>query len=259
MARVSRKRSRTGIYHVMLRGVNRQTIFEDDEDRNIFITTLDSFRGDNGYKLYAYCLMSNHVHILIKELDDDISTAMKRICVSYVFWYNKKYERCGNLFQGRFRSETVETDSYFLTVLRYIHQNPIKANVVKSIEECAWTSYNDYISTDKSTMIDTGLGLGLFSFDYKRAIDLFIEFHNEKNDDKCLDFEDLVRLTDEEAREEIARLGIKNIAALQHRDKANRDSILRELKNIEGISIRQLARITGISKSVIDRADASQG
>lgn len=225
----------------------------------VFTTTLDSFRGDNGYKLYAYCLMSNHVHILIKELDDDISTAMKRICVSYVFWYNKKYERCGNLFQGRFRSETVETDSYFLTVLRYIHQNPIKANVVKSIEECAWTSYNDYISTDKSTMIDTGLGLGLFSFDYKRAIDLFIEFHNEKNDDKCLDFEDLVRLTDEEAREEIARLGIKNIAALQHRDKANRDSILRELKNIEGISIRQLARITGISKSVIDRADASQG
>ena len=255
MARVARKRSKTGIYHVMLRGVNRQIIFEDDGDRNMFIATLDSFRGDNGYKLYAYCLMANHVHILIKELDDDVSTAMKRICVSYVFWYNKKYERCGNLFQDRFKSETVESDSYFLTVLRYIHQNPIKANIVKNIKECAWTSYNDYISTNKSTIIDTDFALGLFSSDYKREVDLFIEFHNEENDDKCLDFGDLVRLTDEEARDEIARLGIRNIAALQHLEKADRDSILKGLKNIEGISIRQLARITGISKSVIERAD----
>ena len=181
--------------------------------------------------------------------------SMKRICVSYVFWYNKKYERCGNLFQDRFKSETVESDSYFLTVLRYIHQNPIKANIVKNIKECAWTSYNDYISTNKSTIIDTDFALGLFSSDYKRAVDLFIEFHNEENDDKCLDFGDLVRLTDEEARDEIARLGIRNIAALQHLEKADRDSILKGLKNIEGISIRQLARITGISKSVIDRAD----
>lgn len=254
MARVTRVKSKTGIYHVMLRGVNRQIIFEDDEDRNMFITTLDSFRGDNRYKLYAYCLMTNHVHILIKELDDDISTTMKRICVSYAFWYNKKYERCGNLFQDRFKSETVENDSYFLTVLRYIHQNPIKANIVKNIEDYTWTSYNDYIGTDKSTMIDTDFGLSLFSSDYKKALDLFIEFHNEKNNDKCLDIEDFVRLTDEEAMEEIARLGIKNISALQHLEKANRDSILKELKNIDGISIRQLARITGISKSVIGRA-----
>ena len=68
MARVTRVKSKTGIYHVMLRGVNRQIIFEDDEDRNMFITTLDFFWGDNRYKLYAYCLMTNHVHILIKEL-----------------------------------------------------------------------------------------------------------------------------------------------------------------------------------------------
>ncbi len=254
MARVARKRSKTGIYHVMLRGINRQVIFKDDEDRNMFIATLDSFRDNNRYRLYAYCLMTNHIHILIRELNDNISTAMKRISVSYVFWYNKKYERCGNLFQDRFKSEVVENDSYFLTVLRYIHQNPIKANIVKNIGDYTWASYNDYIGTEKSGMIDTDFGLGMFSSNYEKALDSFIKFHNEKNNDRCMSFHDYIKLTDKEAIEKIAHLGITNTTALQHLEKTDRDIVLRRLKSIDGISIRQLSRLTGISKSVISRA-----
>lgn len=254
MARAAREKSRSGIYHIMLRGINRQIIFEDDEDKDMFLTTLESFKGNNNYNLYGYCLMTNHIHILMKELDDEISTAIKRICASYVFWYNRKYERCGHLFQERFKSEVVETDEYFLTVLRYIHQNPIKARMIKNIDAYKWTSYSEYINTNKSTMVDIDFGLDLFSPKRKKAIDLFIKYHKEDNNDKCLDYEDFIRLTDKEAREEIANLGIKNISVLQNLDKDDRDNILRRLKGIPGASIRQLARITGISKSVIDRA-----
>ena len=97
MARQIRKKSGTGIYHVMLRGINRQDIFEDNED---YLQMTSIF--------YAYCLMSNHLHLLIQEREDNISDIVKRIGVTYAHYFNKKYERNGHLFQDRFRSEPVD-------------------------------------------------------------------------------------------------------------------------------------------------------
>ena len=133
MPRQAREKSSSGIYHVMLRGINRQNIFEDDRDRQRFIETILYYKTISNYELYGYCLMDNHIHLLIKEKDESISKAIKRICSSYVYWYNQKYERCGHLFQERYKSEVVETEGYFLTVIRYIHQNPIKAGLVKTL------------------------------------------------------------------------------------------------------------------------------
>jgi len=127
MPRYARKKSDIGIFHIMLRGINKQTIFEDDEDRRRFMETIERFKAVSKYEIYGYCLMSNHVHLLLKETEEAISTAIKRICSSYVYWYNWKYERCGHLFQERYKSEIVENDAHVLTVLRYIHQNPVKA------------------------------------------------------------------------------------------------------------------------------------
>ncbi|NMD72658.1 transposase, partial [Bacillus sp. DNRA2] len=101
MPRKARKRSSSGVYHIMLRGINRQTIFEDDEDRRKFLETLKKYRDISKYELYGYCLMDNHVHLLMKESEETISDAIKRISSSYVHWYNMKYERCGHLFQDR--------------------------------------------------------------------------------------------------------------------------------------------------------------
>ena len=161
MPRGPRKKSSSGIYHIMLRGINRQTIFEDDEDRIKFLETLKNYKDISKYQIYSYCLMDNHIHILMKEIEEPISTTIKRICASYVYWYNHKYERCGHLFQERFKSEIVETDGYFLTVLRYIHQNPVKAGIIKSVADSKWTSYHEY--TERANMIDIDFGLGSFS------------------------------------------------------------------------------------------------
>ncbi|MEW9124891.1 MAG: transposase, partial [Thermotaleaceae bacterium] len=118
MPRMPRIKSKSGIYHIVMRGINRQTVFEDEEDCHKFIQTLQKYREISAYKLYAYCLMGNHIHLLLKEDKEPLETVMRRICGSYVLWYNKKHGRVGYLFQDRFKSEAVEDDAYFLTVLR---------------------------------------------------------------------------------------------------------------------------------------------
>ncbi len=145
MPRVARRKSSTGIYHVILRGINHQTIFEDDEDYLRLLHTLEKYREKSGFTLYAYCLMGNHIHLLMKEAAEDLGVIFKRIGASYVYQYNRKYRRRGPLFQGRFRSEVVEDDRYFLTVVRYIHQNPLRAGMVKEIANYPWSSYWEYV------------------------------------------------------------------------------------------------------------------
>jgi putative transposase len=134
--REARKKSVSGVYHIILRGANKQEIFHDDEDRIKFLDTLRKYKHQSEMKIYAWCLMSNHVHLLLREGTESISVTMKRIGVSYALYYNYKYLTTGHLFQDRFKSENVESTDYLLTVTRYIHQNPVKANIVTNPEEC---------------------------------------------------------------------------------------------------------------------------
>ena len=100
MPRKAREKSSTGIYHVVLRGIKRQIIFEDDEDDQKLGATLQECREKSGYEIYAYCLMSNHIHLLLKEGHESLGAVFRRLGASYVYWYNRKYNRRGHLFQG---------------------------------------------------------------------------------------------------------------------------------------------------------------
>lgn len=255
MPRKPREKSGTGIYHIMMRGINKQTIFQDDEDRSVFLERLETCKQKSQYKLYGYCLMSNHVHLLMRETKEPISSAIKRICGSYVYWYNDKYARCGHLFQERFKSEPVEDDAYFLVVLRYIHQNPLKAGLAKTVSESPWTSYHEYVR-GSSRIVDIDFGLDLFSQDRTQALKQFVAFMNEQNDDQCLDLSERVKVSDEEVRDYLRKLGVVNAGMLQHMDREARNYILARLLELEGVSIRQLSRITGIPKSVIARVSS---
>lgn len=251
MPREARRSSQNGIYHIMLRGINRQTIFEDDEDKLRLLETMKRFKNISEVEIYAYCLMDNHVHLLIKETQETVSKAIQRISSSYVYWYNNKYERSGHLFQGRFRSENVETITYFYTVLRYIHQNPIKAGLANNIFDCKWTSINEY--SGRTNLVDIDFALQLFSSNRSKAIQLFTDYMQKTNDDQCLDDYVKVRISDSEVRSLLFKLGIPNNSTLQQMKKKKRDAIILELRELNGVSVRQIARITGISKSVVDR------
>ena len=251
MPRQAREHSESGIYHVILRGINRQDIFEEDGDKDRFIKTIKYYKSISKYKIFAYCLMSNHIHLLIKEETEAISLFMQRISVSYVLWYNSKYERCGHFFQERFKSEPIENDNYFFTVLRYIHQNPLKAGLVKKVADWKWSSYNEYF--EKGTVTDTDYSLSMFSEDRNKALLQFESFSNEANDDKCLEYEEKYKVTDDEIRSYFIILGIKSMSELQQSEKSIRNDLIKKIKAVKGVTLGQLARITGISKSVIGR------
>ena len=158
----------------MIRGINKQTIFEDDEDKEKFIQTLSHYKNECGYDLYAYCLMNNHVYLLIKTKKQPLEIIIKRIWASYVYWYNTKFGRIGHLFQDRFKSEPVEDDAYFLSVLRYIHQNLLKAGLISEISEFKWSSYSDYV-TD-TNICDTAFTLSLLNTEREKAKELYTEY-----------------------------------------------------------------------------------
>lgn len=251
MPREARKRSRTGIYHIIMRGINKQTIFEENEDKERFLDTLKKYKQISKYSIYSFCLMDNHIHLLLKETEEELSVTIKRISSSYVYWFNWKYGRCGHLFQERFKSENVENTIYFLTVLRYIHQNPLKAGLVNNVFDSKWTSINEYVHNP--TLVDIDDVLNLFSKDRQKAIQLYINYMQQQNNDQCLDVHIQMKKTDQEVRDYLKSLGIANSSQLQQMTKADRDEILASVKALKGVSIRQLSRITGISKSVIGR------
>ncbi|WP_371367644.1 hypothetical protein SRRS_15060 [Sporomusa rhizae] len=252
MPRTARKKSNSGIYHIMLRGINRQTIFEDDEDRIKFIETLRNYKQKCGFSIFAYCLMDNHVHLMIKENNEPLENIMKRIGVSYVYWYNLKYKRIGHLFQDRYKSQVIEDDSYLLSVIRYIHQNPIKANITTAMGEYQWSSYAEYIG--QSGIADTTVVLEIFSPNAEKARKLFMEYMDESGDN-VFELKTKYRLTDEEAKQIMKQiLGNLEWNELLTMEKEKRDGYLRKLKENEGISIRQVARITGLTFNVVAKA-----
>ncbi len=165
MPRTMRKKSSIGLYHVMLRAVNKQLIFLSDADNLYFLQTLEKVKTISQFDLCGFCLMGNHVHLLIREKEggEPLDKIMKRTLNRFIAWYNSNYDRCGPLFCGRYKSEAIEDERYFLAALRYIHNNPVKAGLSRHMAWYKWSSYRDYID-GKSVLeglVDTKIALGI--------------------------------------------------------------------------------------------------
>lgn len=249
MPRTARKRSSTGIYHIMLRGLDRRNIFLDEEDKIKFMEKIMMAKERGKFELYGYCLMDNHVHLLLKENGEDIGTSIKRITVGYVGWHNNKYGRTGHLFQNRYMSEAVENESYFLTALRYIHQNPVKAGLVQKAEKYSWSSFKQYILAYQGQpgFIDPQLAM-----DYFPTIEEFTDYMNTSNDDECLDYIETPKYIDMSLKTILyEKFNIENLAELPIKE---RDKKIKEIYKKTGVSIRQLARVLGLGKAVVEKA-----
>ena len=246
--RQARKKSESGIYHTILRGINKQVIFEDEEDRARFLSVLRECKEVSGYKLFAWCLMGNHVHLAIKVEGEPIDLVFRRIAGKYAYFYNNKYQRTGHLFQDRYKSEPVDDDAYLLVVIRYIHQNPLMAGLVKAPEDYLLSSYRDYIEEHDDALTDTGLVSSMMS------VREFIRFNTETDSTKVLDVADRrFYPTDDQARLLILEeSGCRFVMDIQALDRTTRDEVLGRLR-ARGLSVRQLSRLTGISKSIIGR------
>ena len=249
MPRTARKASLSNIYHVMMRGVNRQAIFENDGDRLHFMSVLKECKEISGFRLHAFCLMPNHLHFLIEPAGEPLDLVFRRIGIRYAVWYNRKHQRAGHLFQDRFRSENVENDLYYMTVLRYILQNPMKAGLEPHLGTYRWSSYPAY-AKGTGSITDTQYATELFG-----TRESLIDFVRMGNEDIVMDETDPEwPLQDDDAKKIMEQItGCSATEEFRRLDRKLRNEYIRRMY-AEKLSIGQIARLAGFSKSTVHEA-----
>jgi REP element-mobilizing transposase RayT len=179
MARKPRIQYEGALYHVIVRGNQRQDIFLEDADRHEYLERLLKYKQKCGFNLYAYMLMSNHVHLLIETPIDPISRIMQMINFTYTQYFNRKYRKVGHLFQGRYKAILCDKDNYLLALVRYIHLNPMRAGSTRNLDKYPWSSHIEY-ETGKRVLADTDKVLRLFSESPTGARRKYVDFINSK-------------------------------------------------------------------------------
>ena len=247
------KRQKSGIrtYHVVIKGADRQLLFEEKNDYQKYLELLKHYKSECNFELFAYCLMSNHVHLLIRHSPDiSLETIFRKLNTAYSVWFNMKYNRTGFVQNGRYFSEPVDTVKYLLTVVRYIHNNPTRAGLEQAPgTSYHYSSYYDYLNAHNN-LTDTDFVLGIVG-----GQELFRAFHiTDSTDDCCLDINKFrKRIPDDVAQEIICQISSCNCTAdFQKLSIPERNEKLIEIHN-KGVSIRQLNRLTGTPRGVIER------
>lgn len=174
------------VYHVTARGTGRQNIFLSDPDRTKFLDRLLMTVNRYNWLCHAYCLMSNHYHLLIETSDGNLSAGMKLLNSAYAQYFNHSHDRTGHLFQGRFKAIVVEKDSYLLELCRYIVLNPVRSGIVKSPNDYKWSSYRQTagLYQQENNPLSTEWILSQFGFDKYTAEREYVLFVNTVDDDE---------------------------------------------------------------------------
>ena len=132
------------LQHVIVRGIERRNIFNDDEDRQHFVDRFTSLCSETGVRCYAWALLSNHFHLLLMPTTTSLAVFMRRLLTGFAVSFNRRNRRSGHLFQNRYKSIVCEEEPYFLELVRYIHLNPLRAGIVSTLtelDEYRWTGH----------------------------------------------------------------------------------------------------------------------
>ena len=244
MPRIARVFGESGYMHVYTRGNGKQILFEDRADYICYLQLLKKYSSETGVAICCFCLMENHVHLLVYDPEKDLSKLMRKLSSAYSGYFNWKYHRTGHLFEGRFNSIPIESREYLVRVFRYILNNPKKSNICRA-EEYPWSSYSRYGYSD--SFVDTSVFQELIGDrdDYETFM--------LTEDEDCPELEGYTR--DDIWAKAILRdvLRVKSGTELQHYDAKARNDALRLLKS-RGLTIRQIERLTGINQSAIQNA-----
>jgi REP element-mobilizing transposase RayT len=244
MARRPRIEYEGAFYHVITRGNQRQRIFKSEKDYGKYLEILADYKDRYKYSLYAYVLMNNHVHLLIETQKAPLSKILQGINQRYTLYFNTKYRTVGHLFQGRYKAILCNKDEYLLSLIKYIHLNPVRAGIVKRLEEYRWSSHRVYSGdSDEKGLVDTDQVFGFFSEHSIRAKKQYRDYIGE---DSVVRREDIYRtidqrvLGDEKFAESVM---IRGKVMLSHRRRLKEYSLAGIAEGIEkayGISIKDI-------------------
>lgn len=261
MPRTARIKGINSTYHIIQRGNERKRIFLCDGDKYRFLNTLERMKKKYNFELQAYCLMDNHVHLLINDNGNDISKVIKSINISYASYFNKAYNRVGHLFQDRFGSEVIENDEYHIAVSAYIHNNPVRAGMVNKPEEYKWSSMNIYIEKKgKEELVEPDKILDNFSTSSRqKAIQEYYNYVRKYETDESLVMdveEDRIQVrrqsgeyleTKEEAQKKLQDELKKYNSQLvdMKKDKILRRKIMETLRKNSALTLAEIGELCG--------------
>lgn len=261
MTRQARRLSATGIYHVMLRGNEKKAILREDAEKSYFLDCLSKKRNKTDFNVYAYCLMDNHVHLLIDARQDDLAAIMKGIATGYAYFYNTKHERVGHVFQDRFKSEPIEDDRYLMAVVRYIHGNPVVAGIVKRAADYPWSSYGSFVDPVQAgpDWLDSAFILAMIAADRTKAIREFERFSAVVGVESFIDVEDqpVIRTLDKGQaflQQYLRQNGVTASVGAIGEDRHLCQRAISYLRANTGLSQRKIADLLGVDKGVVERA-----
>lgn len=163
MARKNRPWFPGAKYHIISRGVRRTNLFYDNKDREKYLSIVEEARERYGFTLHTFCLMTNHIHLQIESTENPPGEFMRYINTKYAKYFNNKYDHSGHVFDKRYGAELIDSPEYELDLSKYIHLNPLKANMVKKLEDFRWSSYRTYVLLENSPLINTKQILSYFS------------------------------------------------------------------------------------------------
>lgn len=245
-------RTVTGFYHVCARGMGKQLIFEGDEDRWEFLELMRDCCREEGVTVIAWCLMGNHVHLVLADYEDAMSAAMHRLLLTYARRFNKRTGRTGHLFQNRFDRRSLDTDRYLMAAIRYVHANPQEAGIAP-IERYPWSSFAEYLRAyDNDTtrgFSDPSCVLELFG-----SAEGFIAYSLSTPDGSEPALCDMKETEWERhafADKMAKSLGVP-LRGVKAAPPARRDTVIVGLHDA-GFTVRQIERYTGIGKSTVSR------
>lgn len=245
-------RSSSGLYHITITGCGKQIIFESDGDRWDFLSLIKNACAEGNISIVAWCLMSNHVHLVLSDPSDAVSVAMQRALTAYARDFNRKTGRTGHLFKNRFGRFAIETESYLLATIRYVHANPQAAGIC-TMDKYRWSSFHEYQSIlegDGQVYLCDAESVGQLFRDYLDFLSfMFSRFEGESIVIRDIDESDHER---RERADQFARQFGYGLADLKTLVPAYRDRLLFELGS-RGFSTRELERYTGISRSTVSR------
>lgn len=249
MPRQKRRLSKNGCYHAIVRGNDKMDIFLDDTDKSTLLRILNRAKEKFECSVLAYCFMDNHIHLVLMETntstgENNISTIMKFLGVTYVRYFNEKYQRVGTLFQERFKSEPIESDRHLLAVVRYVLLNPCKAGLAESPVDYKWSSSRDYMCGTYG-ITDTGMVLGILD---KNSSVARQELNRLMDNDVIIESTSLTTIP-KEAKKQKALLLWDEL----QQEKLSINEKIKKLYDDVPISIRTLATITGIGRARLAR------
>ena len=255
LPRPLRRYGNSKVYHVIFKGIDNQDIFYDDEDKKFFLKHVSITKKIFNYSLYAYCLMGNHVHMVIKCPDEFLSKSMQCLMIRYVQYFNKKYKRIGTLVQNRFKSKNVENQTYFIDLCRYVHRNPEKAGIAKT-QSYEWSSYKEYIG--KAKIVDKHVLLHYFNNDVDEFIRNTTKMMPNENLEDYFEYELIERLNDEQlARIIMQKFDINDISDIPvYFKNKSKDELIKDLeviKKINGTNKTQVARTIRVNRKLLKK------